>query len=412
MKVCVQTINIIILALFGFANTNYIMAENNLPNLKILWQKEYSVADNITYAPHLATFCGKTNRIVVVGSSFRPRDPNFIGKIWIWEIDQNGEITREAVLKEATRKECSAIGDMWPARGLEISENGDILMTGSFGKLPTKEPSIIQMNSDKTEKKIKLITEKNQEEDDVLILKMTNLLDDNTLLIGKDAKGNGLIIKVDSQGNRLWKKMYKFGDNNIFTDSIPLKEKGEFLIVGLSFFKGDEKDVNGIMNNICMVKYNMQGQILLENVIDNGGTLNPYAYPQVCRLDSGNFVVVYDKSITMKAADRWFEIFTPALEPLQKSQISKSVNTLEFSGIQSIPGGGFLIADWLESSGLTIHQYDEKGNEVGNVSVKDTTIFGSFNINIACTENKGFIIVCTPFQGSLTKTKIIALELK
>ncbi|MDD5134225.1 MAG: hypothetical protein PHP01_02285 [Phycisphaerae bacterium] len=412
MKVCIQTINMIILALFGFVNMNYVMAESSPPNLKILWQKEYSVTNNITYAPHLATFCGKTNRIVIVGSSFRPRDPNFIGKIWIWDVDQNGEITRETILKEASRKECSAIGDMWPARGLEISENGDILMTGSFGKRPAKEPAIMQINSGKTEKKIKLIAEKNQEEDNILILKMANLINDNTLLIGKDAKGNGLIIKVDSQGNRLWKKMYKFGDNNIFTDSIPLKEKGEFVIVGLSFFMGDEKDVNGIKNNICMVKYNMQGQILSENVIDNGGTLNPYAYPQVCRLDSGNFVVVYDKSTTMKATDCWFEIFTPALEPLRKSQISKTVNTLAISGIRSIPKKGFLVADWLEFSGLTIHQYDEKGNEVGNVSVKDTTIFGSFNINIVCTANKGFIVVCTPFQGTITKTKIIALELK
>jgi hypothetical protein len=235
MKIIVQSMNIIVFILFGFANTSYVMAESNLPPLKILWQEEYSVGDNITCAPHMATFCKKTNRIVILGSSFRPMDPNFRGKVWIWEIAPDGKKSKETILEEGTRKECSAIGDLWPTRGLKISENGDIFMVGSFGKLPAKGVSLVQTSSEGTKKNTKLIAEESQGEENVLILKMTSLLDDNILLIGKDAKGNGLIIKVDSQGNRLWKKMYKFGENNILTDGIQLGEKGEFLVVGLSF---------------------------------------------------------------------------------------------------------------------------------------------------------------------------------
>ncbi|MFA5292475.1 MAG: hypothetical protein WC496_05505 [Phycisphaerae bacterium] len=410
MKTFTQ-INIIVIILFGFTNVNYVMAESNFPSLKILWQKEYSVDDNVTYAPHMATFCRKTNRIVVLGSSFRPVDPNFRGKVWIWEISPDGEKTKETILKEGTIKECSAIGDLWPTRGLKISENGDIFMVGSFGKLPAKEMSLMQTDVEGTKKNAKLIAEENQEEKDILILKMTSLLDDNILLIGKDANGNGLVIKADPQGNRLWKKIYKFGENNIFTDGIPLSEKGEFLVVGLSFFMDKSEDVAAIRHNICMIKYNADGQILAENMF-SGGNLSPYAYPQVCQLDSGNFVVVYDMSETMRSTDCWFEIFTPTLESLKKSQISKSVNTLAFSGIESIPGGGFVVANWLESSGLMIRQYDEKGNELGRASIDKTTVFGSFNINIICTENKGFVVLCGPFQGALTKAKAVAFELK
>jgi len=396
VKTFALSIKIVVLILFGFANTNYVVAESNTQPLKVLWQKEYSVGDNITCAPHMATFCRKTNRIVVLGSSFLPVDPNFRGKVWLWEIAPDGTKIKEKVLKEGTRKECSAIGDLWPTRGL---------------KIPAQGMSLMQVDREGAEKKTKLIAEKNQGEDDILILKMANLPDDNILLIGKDAQGNGLIIKVNSQGDRLWKKTYKFGKNNIFTDGIPLGETGKFLIVGLSFFMGEDTDITTTTHNICIIKCDAEGQILSQKMF-TGGTLNPYAYPQVCRLDSGNFVVVYNKSETMKSDDRWFGIFTPTLELLKESQINKSVNTLVFSGIESISGGGFIVANWLEPSNLIIHQYNEEGNEVGNASVGETTVFGSFNVNIVCTDDKGFVVLCGPFQGTITKAKVIAFELK
>jgi len=385
-----------------FSGTNLLYGQEQAENLKVLWEKNYSYGNNLRCVPRIAKINKNNNVISIIGSCFNPRDPNSYGNVWYWEINQQGEKIKDTVFKEGYRKQCTIIGDDWSARGLSILPNGDVLTPIESGKYKS-EVSVMRIDREGSKEAISSI-----DDEKLFILKMVEMSDGNFLIIGRDSNDTGLIIKIDSEGNRIWKKTYNFEEGNvdIFIDGKSVGDKDGFVLVGSSL--NISKELSEKTATTLLLKCDSQGKILSQKRF-SGGSLNAVKYPQICQLDCGNIALSYDDgNQSMVNTSRKIKVFTPSLELIREKQIVQSEDNL-FFGIEAIPGGGFVVAYWGLSSDLQIHRFDDEGQQLDSISLNNVVLSNSFRINIVCMENEIFIIGTTP--SVISDVKIIALQI-
>jgi len=385
------------------SGTNLLYGQKQTENLKVLWEKNYSYGNNLRCLPRIAKINTNNNTISIIGSCFNPKDPNSYGNAWYWEIDRQGEKIKDTVFKEGYRKQCVIIGDDWSTRGLSILPNGDILTPIKSGKYDS-EISVMRTDREGSKEVISSI-----DDEKLFILKMVEMSDGNFLILGRDSNNTGLIIKIDSGGNKIWKKTYNFAEGNvdIFIDGESVGDKDGFVLVGNSL--NISKELSEKTATTLLLKCDSQGEILSQKQF-NGGSINAVKYPQICQLDCGNIALSYDNgNQSMVNTNRKIKVFTPNLELIREKQIVQSEDNL-FFGMEAIPGGGFIVAYWGFSSDLQIYRFDNEGQQLDSISLDDVVLSSSFRINIVCMENEAFIIGTTP--SIISDVKIIALELE
>jgi len=399
-----------ILTLFLFVNTGQIYSQDSNSAPKVLWQKEYGCGEGISCAPHEIHINKAGNSLFITGTSFIPKTYTD-GKFWLWEINQNdGNEIRRNVLKETVEARSSTIGyGAWFAKGLKVTDDGKIYTVGKF-EGSGSEQFFMRADREHSTRVIKPVYDRSLDEGKNLIWRMIDLPDGNFFLIGRDKKDKALVIKVDVEGNRLWKRTYEADKLSFFSDGVAIGEKGDFVIVGWSSASGGEKAL-AEPTSVRILKCNAEGEKLSE-VTFPGGSPFPDKQPQICQLDSGNFAVAYDKSEDLRAADHIVRTYNSDLELLWEKQIIESQgNYPSYFSIESIPGGDFVVANCTNLSDINVYKYDEKGNRVSFVSLNKVGAFGKFSL--ACTNGKVFIVlpnipVSPPY---VMKVKVIAIEL-
>jgi hypothetical protein len=343
---------------------------------------------------------------MIIGTSFRPKD-YLESKFWLWEIAQHGSISKDMVLKTPEKQGINIAGAYKLINGLTVSANGDIFAVGKFDG---GYQSLIKMN-----KEGEILFSKNITEDTLggvnsLILKIVSLTDNNLLLIGRDgsALSNGLVVKVDAVGNRLWEKTYDFGGGiEMFTDGLAMGEKGEFLVIGVSLKHIGTNNTE--IPDIHVMRCDVEGNIITEEVFK--GNFIPGRGPQLCKLDSDKFVTFYCSKVTGKTVPYSIKAFSSDLKTLWEKQVFE----LEFPPgpfkINAISRGGFVIAGCKKASQLAVYEYDKGGNEMGNITIEEG--IRCDDLSLVCTENKAFIISQTSWKDNFhdRDVKIIALEL-
>jgi len=404
MKMLIQPKSITFLILTLLCITSYLCAECSGQSPRILWQREYGCSDGLSCSIGTATFSKTEDKLLIMGTSFRPKTYTD-GKICLWEFEQNGDRVKSVVLKEVSDDHrspitlaCAMIKDM------AISKYGEILSVGkwnngseSFNKTSRIGQEVFTMpvhkNGDKKE--------------DVQILKMINLIDNSVLLICSIQPGNGLVIKVDPNGDKLWERTYDLGDRGvIFTDAALLEEDGDFVLLG---FTGNVEEISGVLLfDLVLFRCDTQGKVLTQELFPGG--ISRMSEPQICRLDSGSLVVTYDKNVELKVMDQRIRAFSPDLKLFwEKQVIQKETRRPIGFKIGSVGGGSFVVAyDVLGD--LFLYHYDKDGNRVSHTCLDKFVFAGKFDL--VTTEDKAFVISQTrpDKEIGVSKVKVAAIE--
>lgn len=413
MKNLINLAKVLFSILVILCSANYNYAEEGNKTLRILWQKDLGCGENISCSPGAVTFNKSNDTLLIMGTSFHPDKPFYPvpfseGKFMLWEIDQHGNKIRDRMLKEVSSEDYGAIiteGSVL-IKDLTISQEGDIFAVGQFDG-PT--PSFMKINNNGKDIFIKSIPEKIPEENDIKIFKMISLPDNNFLLIGRDSYNKGLMIKVNSDGDRIWEKIYDKGQQELFTDGLSVGTKGDFLIVGYSV-KPVEGSVFPGPSDIWILRCNTEANIISEEIFQGGYPLLG-RYPKISQLDSENFVVAYDKGTLMMPIDHRIKIFSSELKVLcEKTFLESEKGSPTAFKIMAIPGGGFILANCVNLKDLTIYKYDKGGNKLGGISI-DKAIWGG-DFSIACSKDKAFVIskALSKEYGTFV-VRIIAIDL-
>lgn len=402
---CLIKIAVCILLL---VDVNRVCAQVDNTSPKVLWQKELSCGDGISCAPHETQINTVGNSLFIRGASFRPKTYTD-GKFWLWEIDQNdGNEIRRTMLKEATKPGSSAIGmGAWVAKGFKVTNDGKVYTVGTFGD---STQSFLKTTREGINLSIKPVYDSSLEEGNTAIWRMIDLPDGNLLLIGRCTNSKAMVIKVDEEGNWLWKKTYEAGKISFFSDCVPVGNEGDFVIVGWSSETGGEQSL-AELTDIRILKCNTNGEKMSE-VTFLGGSPSGHKFPQICQLDSGNFVVAYDKGTTLMSTDYHIKVFSPVFKLLWEKPMAKSENNQPiYFHIKAVPGGNFIAAHCVSWRDIRVYKYDKDGNEIGKVSMDQINGFGDFSLE--GTEDKVFIVSTTIPENReyITKVNVIALEL-
>jgi hypothetical protein len=292
-----------------------------------------------------------------------------------------------------------------------VSENSEVTLVGKFDG-PAQ--SIMKINQQRNvSKPIEFTNKNNRGETGILILNRIDIPGNNLLLIGRDEDEKGLIIKVNSEGAQLWKRSYRIGQGQVdlFTDGLTVAGKEGFVIAGCSAnAKGKFPDVTG---DDFILLCNAQGDVIAKDIFT--GNPWPGKQPQICQENSGNFVVVYDKSIGLQGSDVNIRAYTPDLKFLWEKQVVKSEEKKPSTfNITVKPRNGFIVAANVDFGNLRVYEYDKDGNQVANLSMDKEVWVG--NIGLVCMDEKAFVIFQTRpdiEQGKeLSRIKIVALGLK
>ncbi|MDD5134221.1 MAG: hypothetical protein PHP01_02265 [Phycisphaerae bacterium] len=399
--------SIIVLFLLQYLNLCSLYAQSGADANKILWQKEFDAGEGICSAPHDISISPDGNALYITGTSFRPKVYSE-GKFWLWKIDTNGRIIKKNVLTEADKNiaSASAIGyGSWITRGLNVSTDGKIFAAGKF---KDKNQSFLQINNEGTNKYIKSIYDNNSSAGK-LIWRMISMPDGNFLLLGKNDSGNALIVKLSASGDKLWEKTYKLGKLSFFSDGVSVNANGDFTVVGWSSEYSGEIALTKT-SNIWLLKCNSEGEKLLE-ITFPGGSPSGYKSPQICFLESGVLIVIYDKGSTLTTTEYNIDAFNLELKKIWNKFVVTSENNLPIYIRMKAFKGGFAIAYSTNMYNIRIHRYDNEGEETQVVFLDKINGFGEFGFE--CTKQKAFIVMPTIPENRdyITKTNIIAVKI-
>jgi hypothetical protein len=409
MKLCNLSTKMLFLiaAIFGYISQAYAEDSNTIPTMKILWQKEITADNSLDCSPGPVTIDKTNKKLLIAGTSFRPRVYSE-GKFWLIEVDANsGDVTKKTTIKDVNESKATLMLASSLISSMTVSENNDIILAGKFGKSGS---SIMKMGQQKNVSEC--IDFNNNEGKNIQILNSINLRSNDTLFVGRDKRNGSLIIKVDSKGNKLWDKNYRIGQgrSESFTDGLAVGDKGEFVTVGW-FVNGkfpDETITDFIL------RHNAQGDVIAKEFFD-GKTPGLESMHQVCQENSGTIVVIYEKSVGLPYSDINIRAYTSDLKFLWEKQVVKSEEAEPSTfNIIAKPKNGFIAAVNVDFGNLRVFEYDGKGNHVANLSRDKDIRMG--NIGLVCMDEKAFVVYQTRPNNEkgeeVSKIKIIALELK
>jgi hypothetical protein len=157
-----------------------------------------------------------------------------------------------------------------------------------------------------------------------------------------------------------------------------------------------------------------QGNILKQEFFSAGSGW-PNKLPQICRINEGNLLIVYDKDARFAASDIVMRAYSSDLRLLWEKDVLKSESIVLFK-ITPVKENGFVLAAKVVPGDLKVCQYDGKGNQIAGIAIdkKDYLIVSS--PNLAGADNTVFVVAQGVPEGEkgreVSKIKIIALELK
>jgi hypothetical protein len=387
---------VIMLGMFVFCGTGR-------ADLRILWQKQLGEPD-ISYSPGASALNNTNNHLMIMGTSYE-RPVFFQPKLRLWEIDANGSKLADIIVKDIPVYGSAVMLSSDIVRDIAVLQTGDII---KIGEVNDDEQFLIKVDANGRPILSKPIVE-NSGQRGHPIMRMIPFADSTFILIGIHSSGNGLVMKYDSGFNKLWEKTYDFGRGKVtaFRNGAPAGNQGQFAVTGNS----TDIDSAGQQNIIVML-CDASGKMVKKEIFP--GSFLPNDVPTICRLNSGNFIVSYDKILDARSSAFRLKCFDSSLTPLWEKE---SINTRQLTDgwlvNKSIPvtGGGFVVAATMNVSDLQVFEYDPNGNVVDSVTVKD--VVRSPEIQVVCTADRTFVVMETSSQDEIAKSevKVIAVRL-
>lgn len=413
-------IGLFLIALIFFCISQGLAEDVNVP-LEILWQKEIDCGKGISCSPGAIAINKDNNELFIMGISFRsaanPMDYSE-GKLWLWKINGNGTSISKSSLEDIPVNLKTNLGSATRfIKGLKVCADGDIVSVGTFSG---EKYSIMRTTIGGTREYLKslkssenivepnLAGRKNDDEG-IILLKQFVLSDNNLLLVGKNNQNEGLAIKIDAQGNKIWDKKYDFGPEKVdfFTDGIPIGGKGDFLLAGCSSNVADKFPSEP--SYVCLLLCDPEGNVILKKVFQ--GNPWPGRAPQLCKIGLGDdFVLAYDKSMNFKTFELTLEAFTPEFSTLWSKQIEylEMLRPVDIK-IKAASQNNFVVGEYVGSGKIKISEYDKQGDRQGTSTIDNI----SHNFSLDCTQDKAFVVLQTSTKKEKTsKIKVVAYGLK
>ncbi|MFA5251510.1 MAG: hypothetical protein WC454_02860 [Phycisphaerae bacterium] len=400
-------------AIFGYIGQSCAEDSNTIPTMKVLWQKEVTADANLDCSLGQIALDKTNERLLIAGTSFRPKVYSE-GKLWLMEVDTNsGDIAKKTTVRKVAESKATIMLASSLIKGLVVSEHNDISLIGKFD---SSTQSIMKVNRQgNVNNPIEFIEKNNREKESILVLNRITLPGDNFLLIGRDEDGNGVAMKIGPDGIKLWEKTYKVGQGqtDLFSDGSSIGNDGDFIIVGCSANVSSKPRALGQSDDFIL-QCDSQGNILKREFFSAGSGW-PNKLPQICQINGGNLLIVYDKDTRFAASDIIMRAYSSDLRLLWEKEVLKSESIVLFK-ITPVKENGFVLVAKVVSGDLKVHQYDGKGNQIAGIAIdsKDYLIVSS--PSIAWVNNNVFVVAQGVPEGEkgseVSKIKIIALELK
>lgn len=397
-------LTVVMLGVFVFCGTGR-------ADLQVIWQKQFG-EHNVGYSPGATTLNNANNHLTIMGTSYSLPE-YFKSNLRLWEVDVNGNKLADIAVKDISDYGSAVTLSFEIVRDIAVSQTGDIFMIGEFNEI---EQSFMKLDAHDRPIYSRPILSKpvfeGSGQEGHPIMRMVPLADSAFLLIGVNSSSNGLVMKYDSNCDKLWEKAYDFGSGkvSVFKNGTPAGNQGQFAVIGSS--TDIDKDWSVSQQNIIVVLCDAGGKMIKQAIFP--GSSLPNDVPTICRLNSGNFIASYDRIIDSRSSAFRLKCFDLSLTPLWEKE---SISTTQLSDgwlvVKSIPvtGGGFVVAGTVNVSDLQVFEYDPNGNMVDSVTIKD--VVRSPTIQVVCMADRAFIIMETSSQEEVTEAeiKVIAIRL-
>ncbi len=288
----------------------------------------------------------ENGRIFIAGTSTLAARTGESAKFWVWEINQNGEKTKEIEIKNPLGDKRLNSGYSYVKDIFEL-RNGELILIIEFNP---GQPSLVRIGESGVDSNIIFIKELSEQGSYVVLNKILPLRDGNLLLIGSN-RDNAYLLSSGISGKIVWDKNIDYGKTDFFIDGIPIEEGGALLIgnSGLS-------DQKGIWSSdLLITKVNSSGKKIKE--ISFSGR-----HGNVTKGHNNGYVIVYDKSKSM-SQDIWVREMDSDLNIIWETQLlTVEPGFTEFK-IARVPSSGYVVTG-SNRSRLWVAGVDNKGEKI------------------------------------------------
>lgn len=352
-----------------------------------IWERKFGDA-NYSYQNRVVTTSRADNTLFVAGvysSVARSKSLIDIEGIWIWKINENGEKLSDFKFS-STQLQIDKISDL---ESMAAIDSGDIVI---LIRSESNLSYFLKINS-KGEKLVSKRLDKNMQ-----ISGIIPTSDKSYLLIGSQ-KTDALLVKIDVNGEVLWKKVTARGKSDMFVDGIAIEDGSYVFVENLGKF---EKFFMG-SSDLWLLKCDASGQKQSELTF-------PGRYGSIIRTIDGGYAVLYDKSNTAKQ-DIWLKTFDKNLNELKDINLISTDWGLEKFKIKRFVNGDFVaggaanLMPWVsyfDSTGVMKSYFDGKTHEPGV-----GTDFGLSKSNIYIVSS---IVGINAQSQSVNKIKVLKIQ--
>lgn len=294
------------------------------------WERYYG-HDGLRYLATTLGAVGQDGSVWIGGTTIHGSKPDAEGEFWLWKVNAKGEKIKEVLLTDPAGVRKPQLGYRH-IRSIAGLDSGDLVAIVEF--IP-RRPTLIRVDA---EGKMVFLRPLPTDSAEAAIDKIITLKDRSLVLVGWGADG-GLILKVDSDGNVIWRQITHRDGQSAISDGIAL-ESGRIVVAGHSgFYRLYLGPAEG-----WLARINERGETELGRKL---GGRNVH----VARGSDGGLVVAYDRHDLQRPAqgswveEVWIEGLTADLEPTWKSRLF--ADGMGLTGLTGPRIAAFGVADFI-----------------------------------------------------------------
>jgi len=396
--------------------------ENSKKHLNVFWETKIPSGEINGTHPQACAFNKNNFSLIVIGISYqidKDLESDAEGELYMWELDtQEGIVIKKTLINKLPKISKGLMSTFKFINGdIYIDSNEDIFAITDFKRT---KPTLTRIYKNKKEIfSMDSLTKgdaTNFFAEQISKLKMISLLDDTFLLSLSSLSGKSVLAKLNKEGKKIWEKVYTDERQKIFIDDgIPITKQGDF--VGVKLITREIESPESL-SDIWLFCCDPNANILTEDIF-------PGNSPHICRLVSGEIVVIYNASANLKLdmnnTDYRLKIYNPELKLLSENQILKGRLIFPLK-IKALADGNFITVGTIapkpelgEKLKTVIEAYDKQGHKLDRLVLEN--VFGT-DISL-CENGKNRLFIVTksyPLIEELLSNKfsikVVAVELK
>lgn len=309
------------------------------PKPKIIWQRYFGL-DDTQYTEVAMALSPKRGDVWICARTNAPGPAGRVSGLHLWRISQDGQLIAE--MPVPTTMEGRPLNvTPYETPALAAQEDGGLLLVVNSH---ARETLVLRLDDPGNLRRAKEIADLGS----VHHLSLVATPDRKHLFMAAENE-DAFVMKMDSEGNELWRRRFDGGKiGEWFESAVPTEDEG-FVFVGWSHNEFSPSDV-------WLVKCDGQGRKQAQKFF-------PGLWPSGCKAPNGRLGVVYKKEADSGVMETWVKALTLGLEELWTSRVSAAPLAIVSPKIACLPDGGFVIGD-VNLSVFWVARLDRQGRQV------------------------------------------------